>query len=296
MSATEELGTPYVTAKVVHIKQHPDAVAIDRTGKWGNLYWNYIPKEVMDTFPLNAEGKPDVPRIEKVKAFGTQIQRMVVDGEVSLWDLWDLRKSKLGCWCKDDRKPEDQQLDCHGDILVEAVKWACRALAMDNQIHSVTGEKMVLQFKDSYQFLSNMYKCKMFVDEDGIEHSYSETYYMASKFDDLSTKRALAQMNGFEAKKYSNILMPVHPQSWHQKKDDVMRRAIEYKFRDPVLRTKLLETGDEYLVEGNYHNDKYWGFCLKTGVGLNKLGLMLMDHRAILRQEIEDLKALVESS
>lgn len=290
-----EITVPFVTAQVVHVKQVPDCTPIDRTTKWGNLYWIYHPN--YKSFPLlegePEDGKRDVPHMEKVAAYGTQITQQVTNGEITLWDLWDLRKQKLGCWCKHSSHPDQA---CHGDILVEAIKWACQQLIAAGEIHFETGERIVGQFKDRYQFLSNMYKCQPFVDEHGITHSYSETYYMAEKFDDLATKKALSQMNGFEAKKYSQILLPNPPQSWHQKKDDVMRRALRYKYQDPVLRQQLLDTGDDFLVEGNFHNDKYWGFCLKTGTGLNKLGAMLMELRAEIRAEIAALKAQIEAA
>lgn len=287
---------PYATISVVHIKQHPDAVPIDRTTKFGNKYWENIPQQKMDTYPIGEDHNRIVPHNDKVAAYGTQIMRQVKDGEISMWDLWELRNKKIGCWCKDDRKPANEQKSCHGDVLREVVIWACHALAGDGQIHHLTGEKMVMQFKGAYQWLSNMHICQPFVDEHGNTHKYSETYYMAEKFSDPQTKKALSQMNGFEAKKYSQILLPNPGQEWHSKKDDVMRRAIRYKFQDPELRKKLLDTEEEFLVEGNYHNDKYWGFCLKTGAGLNKLGQFLMELRSEIRQEIAALKATIESS
>ena len=47
------------------------------------------------------------------------------------------------------------------------------------------------------------------------------------------------------------------------------------------LKKRLLETGDEELIEGNTWNDTYWGVC--KGVGLNKLGEILMRVREELK-------------
>ena len=48
-------------------------------------------------------------------------------------------------------------------------------------------------------------------------------------------------------------------------------------------RTLLLETGNEYIQEGNWWNDTFWGFCLKTNTGENKLGKLIMKIRNELR-------------
>lgn len=47
------------------------------------------------------------------------------------------------------------------------------------------------------------------------------------------------------------------------------------------LAEKLLETGDEELVEGNKWNDTYWGVC--NGKGKNQLGKILMRIREELK-------------
>jgi len=65
-----------------------------------------------------------------------------------------------------------------------------------------------------------------------------------------------------------------------------MRRALRAKFtQHPDLRTLLLGTGDEEIVE-NAPGDYYWG-CGKDGSGKNRLGALLMELRAELRQETQ---------
>ena len=70
---------------------------------------------------------------------------------------------------------------------------------------------------------------------------------------------------------------------WEAVKDEVMRAAVGRKFETHAdIRAVLLGTGDEELVE-NAPGDRYWG-CGADGTGLNKLGHILMEVRARLRQ------------
>jgi hypothetical protein len=65
-------------------------------------------------------------------------------------------------------------------------------------------------------------------------------------------------------------------------KDDVMRQAVRRKFEaHPAIRTILLSTGDEELVEAS-PVDAYWG-AGADGTGRNMLGRVLMETRAALR-------------
>ena len=62
-----------------------------------------------------------------------------------------------------------------------------------------------------------------------------------------------------------------------------MRRAVLRKFETHAdIRAVLLGTGDEELVEAT-SNDYYWG-CGTNGTGQNRLGQILMEVRAILRE------------
>ena len=69
--------------------------------------------------------------------------------------------------------------------------------------------------------------------------------------------------------------------NWEQIKLSVMLYLLRQKFNDPDLKSKLLGTGDEELVEGNKWHDTFWGVC--NGVGSNHLGRLLMQ----VRQEIK---------
>jgi ribA/ribD-fused uncharacterized protein len=76
---------------------------------------------------------------------------------------------------------------------------------------------------------------------------------------------------------------------WESAKDNVMREALRAKFtQHPDLRSLLLETGNATLVE-HRQRDRYWGDG-GDGTGKNRLGLLLMELRAELREENQDSK------
>ena len=66
-----------------------------------------------------------------------------------------------------------------------------------------------------------------------------------------------------------------------------MYEILVEKFTIPELKEKLLATGDEYLEEGNYWHDNYWGNChcekCADITGQNKLGILLMKIREDIR-------------
>lgn len=143
---------------------------------------------------------------------------------------------------------------------------------------------VINKFRGDYFFLSNMMPCKPFV-VDGVEYHSAENYYQAMKFASPLEHIRIAAMTPKESKVYARI------NKGRQRKLNMcrttlkrnMRQALEYKFKDPVLKRLLLSTGDATLIEGNHWNDVYWGVCEKTGKGENNLGLMLMALRSKLR-------------
>ena len=51
---------------------------------------------------------------------------------------------------------------------------------------------------------------------------------------------------------------------------------LQQKFSDPSLAEKLISTHPNQLVEGNTWGDRFWGVDLKTRLGQNRLGRLLM--------------------
>jgi ribA/ribD-fused uncharacterized protein len=71
---------------------------------------------------------------------------------------------------------------------------------------------------------------------------------------------------------------------WEEVKDHIIKQALRRKFETHhILLTRLLETGDEELVE-SAPGDYYWG-CGADGSGMNRLGQILMDLRAEKRSQ-----------
>jgi ribA/ribD-fused uncharacterized protein len=119
---------------------------------------------------------------------------------------------------------------------------------------------------------------------DGKYWSTSEHYFQAQKFagteQELHVARAKTPKEA--AQRGRNRSFPLRS-DWETIKDDVMRRAVLKKFEThEEIREILLGTGDEELVE-NAPGDFYWG-CGADGTGQNKLGKLLMEVRATLRE------------
>merc|ERR1711862_203873 len=46
---------------------------------------------------------------------------------------------------------------------------------------------------------------------------------------------------------------------WNHVKREIMTRLVRRKFTDPDLKKRLLETGNEHIMEGNTWGDDQWG-------------------------------------
>ena len=73
-----------------------------------------------------------------------------------------------------------------------------------------------------------------------------------------------------EAKKIKLI------KDWDDKREEIMKELLSFKFSKSPFKEKLISTGSEYIQEGNTWNDLFWGVDLKTGLGENVLGLLIM--------------------
>jgi ribA/ribD-fused uncharacterized protein len=117
----------------------------------------------------------------------------------------------------------------------------------------------------------------------------SEHYFQAQKFAGTTHEEAirLAPTPKVAASMGRERKRPLRA-DWESVKDDVMRRAVHRKFeRHADIRAILLATGDDQIVE-NAPSDYYWG-CGADGSGRNMLGQILMEVRAALRQQAEQI-------
>lgn len=168
---------------------------------------------------------------------------------------------------------------------------------------------MINLFKDTYRWLSNFYLSP--VKYEGIWFPCSENAYQAKKSSHLSNEEIaryigaenmvkyqlsldmknlgyyyFSKIKPSEAKKMGKTI-PARP-DWETIKVDVMKDIIRLKFtQSSKLKTRLLATGDEELVEGNLWHDNFWGNCTcskcRSIKGTNMLGKILMEVREELK-------------
>ena len=127
-------------------------------------------------------------------------------------------------------------------------------------------------------FLSNFAKGFGFIDDGDVEWPTTEHYYAAHKTP-VSSERNYVQeaRTAAQAKKRGREINVYD--DWDVRKDDVMRKALAYKFAPGTEAAKLLlATNMDYLVEYAPWGDVYWGVD-KHYKGKNMLGKLLMERR-----------------
>ena len=144
---------------------------------------------------------------------------------------------------------------------------------------------VINMFKGEYAFLSNFSTIN--IEIKGQVWPTSEHMYMACKTTDPAVQEQIrkAYTPGY-AKKLGRQLQ-LRP-DWEQIKDEAMLRVLRAKFKgNEEHRNKLLATGNDTLIEGNYWHDNYWGSCMcqRCGnQGKNMLGKLLMQVREELQK------------
>lgn len=137
---------------------------------------------------------------------------------------------------------------------------------------------MINEFRGKYFFLSNFYNSPIIWN--GITYQNNESAFQSAKTLDNETRKQFSKLNPSEAKKKGRHVKL--RQDWEEVKFDIMYDICLAKFtQNEDLKNKLLETGNEYLEEGNTWGDKIWGTV--NGVGENNLGKILMKVRNELK-------------
>ena len=116
----------------------------------------------------------------------------------------------------------------------------------------------------------------------GIEFRTVENFYQAMKApkSDWSTRKRIASMNPYEAKRYWKGQQP--RRDWKQISLDVMEYALRIKFAKGTSWHRKLMATDGEIVEWNNWHDKFWGRCVCRRCkkeGDNHLGKLLMKIR-----------------
>ena len=138
-------------------------------------------------------------------------------------------------------------------------------------------EERIESFNGKYRFLSNFQPVQVTLD--GVTYDSVEHAYQAAKTLDKDERAKFKGVTPGESKRLGRSL--VLREDWDSVKINIMRDLLTQKFKDEDLKTRLLETGDAELIEGNTWSDTFWGVC--RGVGTNWLGRLLMEIRSSLR-------------
>ena len=145
---------------------------------------------------------------------------------------------------------------------------------------------MIDFFDGEYAFLSNFYNASCIFEEKfypTVEHAFQ-----AAKSLDHAERDWIAATGSPGLAKRLGRRINLRP-DWEKVKFDVMEECLRSKFADPVLKQKLLATGNEELVEGNYWHDNTYGNCscekCKDIIGRNMLGNILMKLRTEFMEE-----------
>lgn len=141
---------------------------------------------------------------------------------------------------------------------------------------------MIDSFRGEYRFLSNFW----FVDVEfeGITYPSTEHAYVAAKTLDEDKRRAISKVRTPGEVKRLGRSLALRP-DWEDVKIDIMRELVTKKFKNSKLRSLLLATKDQQLIEGNTWGDTFWGVC--RGKGSNHLGKILMQVREDLKDNNE---------
>jgi len=139
----------------------------------------------------------------------------------------------------------------------------------------------ILQFKDEYLFLSNFYPSPITWNK--ITFPTVEHCYQARKSNNISVWLTFSLYDTPGRAKKQGRKIDAIRKDWEEVKIEVMRECLELKFQDPILKQKLLDTGDSVLEEGNWWGDRFWGVDNKTREGRNELGNLLMELRNKLK-------------
>ncbi len=148
-------------------------------------------------------------------------------------------------------------------------------------------ENEISAFRGPHDFLSNFYAAD--VEFEGAEYPTIEHAFQAAKSFDFAERRAVKNARtASEAKRMGRKIK--RRADWFDVSLEVMETLVRQKFtRYPELRTKLLETGSAYLIEGNNWNDRFYGAVYDTNrnewMGENHLGKILMKVRDELKLE-----------
>ncbi len=147
---------------------------------------------------------------------------------------------------------------------------------------------MIKEFQDEYRWLSNFAPVE--INFNGMIFSSVEHGYMSEKSNDLEWKKFCSDSTNHPVKVKRKSKKIVLRDDWETIKVNVMRELLVLKFSQKPYKELLLDTGNIYIQEGNKWGDTFWGVDLKTNIGENNLGKLIMSIREELKKEKEKEK------
>lgn len=141
--------------------------------------------------------------------------------------------------------------------------------------------RTIFEFQGEHRFLSNFWPSPMLIE--GLLYGSVEHAYQAMKTIVPLQRAYIASSSSPGIAKRRGRVVEIRA-DWEEVKVQTMQDLVRVKFTNPELAALLLATGDAPLKEGNRWNDTFWGVNLRTGLGQNILGQILMDVRSNLRK------------
>lgn len=138
------------------------------------------------------------------------------------------------------------------------------------------------KFMGEYRWLSNFHMVN--VEFEGRVYPSTEHAYQAAKSPSEEIREMFSTKIETPGKAKKASLALECPPGWHDsRKFEVMEQVLREKFlKNDDLKTKLLDTHPQDLIEGNTWHDNCWGSCVCTkcgNSGQNNLGKILMKIR-----------------
>ena len=141
---------------------------------------------------------------------------------------------------------------------------------------------MIDKFDGEFAFLSNFFMAPVRIED--VEYPSSEHAFQAMKTLNPEEREEIRKAATPGKAKRLGRKCTMRP-NWEQKKFQVMLAVVRAKFRQhPELASKLIETGNTKLIEGNNWGDRVWGQV--DGKGQNWLGEILMMVREDLKHSM----------
>jgi len=147
---------------------------------------------------------------------------------------------------------------------------------------------MISSFRDKYSFLSNFYLTN--VPYGNLVYPSSEHAFQAAKsFSSIDRRYICSLKTPGEAKKAGrSIILRI---DWDKVKIKVMRKIVVAKFMNNTdIAIRLVNTGDQELIEGNTWGDNFWGSVKHDGTSRNELGKILMKLREKLQCQLNNIE------